>query len=167
MGDSETRAGRDRALHRVLIPQREPLMVERAGDAPLVARDLEAAPAAVQGVGPARIETFELSWNGQPMSSTKALLVACCAAAPQTTAVIFQGLAAPRILRAGDHVDFVAIADSQEGDLFSKFNVERDKITVQVCYCSVFDECWLGSGITSHAGRVASCPTPAVPFQIQ
>jgi hypothetical protein len=131
-----------------------------------------------EGIGPARIETFELWWNGQPMSSQKALLEACCATTPaehaqrktaqqKNTVVLFVGQTAPSILRAGDHVDFLAIADSQAGDLWSKLNVERDRITVQVCYCSVFDECWRGSGITTQAERVSSCPTPAVPFKIE
>jgi hypothetical protein len=124
------------------------------------------------GVGPARIETFELSWNGHPMSSTKALFDACCKTIPAkpaqpNTVVVFNEHVAQRVLRAGDQFDFLAMTDSREGDLLSKFNVERNNITVQVCYCSVFDECWLGSGITTHAERVASCPTPAVPFKIE
>jgi hypothetical protein len=124
-----------------------------------------------EGVGPARIETFELWWNGQPMSSPKALREACCATTPAEraqwhTTVMSVGNVAPSILRAGDHSDFLTMnANPQNRDLWSKFNVERDKITVRVCYCSVFDECWRGSGTTTQADRVASCPTPAVPFQ--
>lgn len=131
-----------------------------------------------EGVGPARIETFELSWNGKPMSSPKALIDACCGTTPadhtqrktaprKNTVVSFIRKVDQTILRAGEHVEFLAVADKQEGDLFSKFNDEREKITAKVCYCSVFDECWLGSGVTTHAERVASCPTPAVPFKIE
>ena len=124
------------------------------------------------GVGPARVETFELWWKGQPMASAEALLNACCvtpSAKPvqQTTAVISVGQTAPSILRAGAHVDFLGIAESRPGELWNKFNVERDHITVRVCYCSVFDECWTGSGVTTKADRVDSCPTPAVPFKVQ
>ena len=123
------------------------------------------------GIGPAKIETFELWWKGQPMASSQALLHACCATsakgAQQKTAVISRGLTAPSILRAGDHTDFLAIADSQPGELWKEFNVERDNITIRVCYCSVFDECWSGSGITTRADRVDSCPTPAAPFKIE
>jgi hypothetical protein len=120
------------------------------------------------GVGPARLETFELWWNRKPMSSPNALLKACCTTTPaeEKSALVFINQAAPTILRAGDHTDFLALADSREGGFFNKFEVERDKITVQVCYCSVFDECWRGSGITTHAERVASCPAPAVPFKL-
>jgi hypothetical protein len=78
------------------------------------------------------------------------------------------GRLAPSILRAGEHSDFYAVVGNPKNmDLWRKFNAERDNITVQVCYCSVFDECWRGSGTTTHANRVASCPAPAVPFQIE
>jgi len=125
-----------------------------------------------EGVGPARIETFELWWNGRPMSSPQALIDACC----QTTAaeraqlegtVESLGSLAPSILRAGDHTDFFTMhGNPHNKDVWEKFNVERDKITVRVCYCSVFDECWRASGITTHADPVASCPKPDVPFQL-
>src|SRR4051794_39094352 len=49
-----------------------------------------------EGIGPARIETFELWWKGQPMASSEALLNACCATtaakrAEQKTAVLSRG----------------------------------------------------------------------------
>jgi hypothetical protein len=71
-------------------------------------------------------------------------------------------------LRAGDdHTDFLNVpSTAKNADLWSKFNVERDKISVRVCYCSVFDECWIGSGTTTKATLVATCPTPEVPYEL-
>jgi hypothetical protein len=134
-----------------------------------------------EGIGPARIETFELWWNGQPMSSYKALLEACCLTTPalreqlKKTADTRVSLASPRILRAGEHVDFLALAYNKGNeDLFSKFDFERDKIKTRVCFCSVFDECWVqmgGLGVVKdeeliHPSRVNSCPAPATPYQV-
>lgn len=124
-----------------------------------------------QGIGPARIQTFELWWDGQQMSSPKALINACCLTNPaeraqSKTTIMGVGLAAPSILRAGDHSDFFTVqGNPHNSNLFSKFNVERDNITVRVCYCSVFDECWRGDGISTRADPVASCPVPQVPYQ--
>jgi len=137
------------------------------GDVRLVLRN--------QGIGPARIQTFELWYNGQPMSSPKQLFGTCCAITPaereawQTT-VMGVGATAPTILRAGDHTDFLSMPAPEDRhkikmELWRKFNVERDKISVRVCYCSVFDECWIGSGTTTQADRVQSCPAPKVPYQ--
>lgn len=60
------------------------------------------------GIGPARIQTFELWWDGQPMSSPKALLTACCDVG--RAGQIGVGLTAPNILRAGDHEDFFTMS---------------------------------------------------------
>ena len=103
-----------------------------------------------EGIGPARIETFELWWRGSPMSSPSQLLKACCSPSPyqQSGTIVSLGLASPRILRAGEHVDFLAVGYApkfapKNGDLFDRFERERDYIKTRVCYCSVFDECWI------------------------
>jgi hypothetical protein len=125
-----------------------------------------------QGIGPARIQTLELWWDGQPMPSPKALINACCITNPAEraewkTTRTDVGLAAPSILRAGDHSEFFAIPFTpQNKNLWSKFEAERDNITVRVCYCSVFDECWRGDGMATHADPIASCPVPKVPYQL-
>jgi hypothetical protein len=118
-----------------------------------------------QGIGPARIETLELWWNGKPLSSVRALLDTCCETAT-VDGVLFLGNTAPNILRAGDHEDFFALSPNPgKFDLFEKLNVERTKITARICYCSVFDECWVSSGLATRADRVPSCPAPATPFR--
>jgi hypothetical protein len=125
-----------------------------------------------QGIGPARIQTLEMWYDGQPVASPGDLMKACCQTSPakrehrEKTTWSF-GLAAPSILRAGDHSDFFALAQNKEdADVWERFNVARDKIKVRICYCSVFDECWAGSGTTTEADRVPSCPVPAVPFHV-
>lgn len=134
-----------------------------------------------EGIGPARIESFELWWDGKPMSWAGALLQGCCmTTAAETeeakTMPISNGVAAPRILRAGEHVDFFGLVQSPGNtDLWSKLNMERSQITTRVCYCSVFDQCWVqasGRGLLRqdpkkliHPDRVDSCPAPAVPYQ--
>ena len=133
-----------------------------------------------EGIGPARIETFELWWRDKPMSSPSELLKACCAPDPgqnQNGPLISIGLASPRILRAGEHVNFLAAGLSASGPAaLKKFDAERDYIRTRVCYCSVFDECWTkeggdflllkGQSKLIHPEHVKSCPAPAVPYQI-
>ena len=135
-----------------------------------------------EGIGPARIETFELWLDGKPMSWQGALVQACCMTTPveaqeAKTALFGTGIAAPRILRAGEHVDFFTLASGPGNtELWSKLNIERSKITTRVCYCSVFDQCWVqvsGRGLLRedpkkiiHPDRVDSCVAPAVPYQL-
>jgi hypothetical protein len=125
-----------------------------------------------KGIGPARVQTFELWWNGHAMASPLALIKACCSGTPaelaQTNTTAFGiGSTAPSILRAGDHSDFFSVPSTPKNvDLWNRFNVERDKITVRVCYCSVFNECWVGSGTTTQATPVAACTKPEVPYDV-
>jgi hypothetical protein len=133
------------------------------------------------GIGPARIETFELWWDGKPMSSARDLIRACCMTTPvetkeANTTVMSFGIAAPQILRAGAHEDFFSMAIGPGNrELGSKLNAERLKITTRVCYCSVFDQCWVqlyGLALFQkdpkkivHPDRVDKCVAPAVPYQ--
>jgi len=99
------------------------------------------------------------------MASPWELLKACCAGATGTD-TIFTGVTAPNILRAGEHRDFFAVAPgSGKSEFFEKFKAERLNITARICYCSVFDECWVSSGLAIRADRVPSCPAPATPFR--
>jgi hypothetical protein len=132
------------------------------------------------GIGPARIETFELWWRGKSMSSPSQLLKACCrpdSGLQQGNPAIGLGLASPRILRAGEHVDFLSLgltATSREA--FRKFDSERDYIRTRVCYCSVFNECWITEGGDEllqkdpskliHPVKVETCTAPATPYQV-
>jgi hypothetical protein len=86
------------------------------------------------------------------------------------------GIAAPRILRAGEHEDFYSMLSGPGNkELFLKLNAERSKITTRVCYCSVFDQCWVHvSGLALfrqdpkkiiHPDLVDSCVAPAVPYE--
>ncbi len=127
------------------------------------------------GVGPARIQTFELWFDGKPMSSPSDLIRACCASTPSdeqdwkrlsTHLTIGIGNAAPNILRAGDHENFFWMKWDHDGEpLASRFDTQRLKIKTRTCYCSVFDECWMSAGLTTRADKVESCPAPAVPFR--
>jgi hypothetical protein len=128
------------------------------------------------GVGPAKIETLEVFWNGQAYRGAQDLLKACCG---------FSGLggltqsggpvegpydlstsqAAGRVLRAGDFTQMViyALTASNEA-VYKRFGAARDKITYRVCYCSVFNECWLSDGRNLNPPRVKMCPLPDVPY---
>lgn len=131
-----------------------------------------------EGIGPARIEAFELWWRGNSISSPTQLLNACCTPDPggqQVKTVIGQGLASPRILRAGEHVDFLSVdLTDTDREVFRKFNSERNNIRTRVCYCSVFDQCWIkesgdllqkDQSKLIHPEHVKTCPTPATPYR--
>jgi hypothetical protein len=49
--------------------------------------------------------------------------------------------------------------------MWNKFDrVRYSELTYRVCYCSVFDECWITRLTTLKAQPVKHCPIPAIPF---
>jgi hypothetical protein len=144
------------------------------------------------GVGPAKIESFEVLWNGQPVRNNVELLQRCCGLDPAklTTdkAVSLDGhsehaVAAARLAsRSSIANDFMSASEKgvmeahqqsnflvlpltpQTAPVWDKLNDARLQVQTRACYCSVFDECWVSDLRTLDAEDVKRCPTPAVPF---
>lgn len=132
------------------------------------------------GIGPAKLETFELSWRGEPQGSPRQLLETCCGlpGAPGSPATLPAGTsealetstASGVVLRAGESIDFLVYrrtpADAASWDALRS---HWDDLSFRYCYCSVFNDCWLS---TTHFGqepdlnppRVGTCPRPKVPY---
>ncbi len=127
-----------------------------------------------RGVGPARLESFRVSYRGRTVRTSGELGRACCA--PDTTRgaarpriALIEGFVAGRVLAPGEHMDWLlARFDTTGGPderaatrrAFETVNRASPHIGVRVCYCSVLDECWVS---TEDAGRrpepVKSCDT--------
>jgi hypothetical protein len=144
------------------------------------------------GVGPAKIESFEVLWQGQPVRNNLELLERCCGLDPAelTTdkAVSPKGAsevavaAARNASRSSIANDFMAASEkgvmeahqqsnflvlpltAKTAPVWDKLNAARLQVKTRACYCSVFDECWVSSLRTLDAQQVKTCPTPAVPF---
>ncbi|MEM9056832.1 MAG: hypothetical protein AAGD86_05105 [Pseudomonadota bacterium] len=70
------------------------------------------------------------------------------------------------------HISTRVLSPEQQVEVFSTNNAAlaravfaNDGMNLRLCYCSVFDECWLTDG-ANRPERVASCDTqPATPFE--
>jgi hypothetical protein len=127
------------------------------------------------GVGPARIQTFELWWQGQPVSTAPELLQRCCmtdAKAPlgpseARSLDLIIGQIASRVMRAGDAEAFLTLAlKDANADIWHRLDIARLQLKMRACYCSVFDECWVTDLVQTSAKRVRSCPAASVPFTV-
>jgi hypothetical protein len=135
------------------------------------------------GIGPAKIETFELSWRGKPQHGPHELLLNCCVEPGQShsgTAVSAQidsilGVSSPSgvVMRAGQERPFLFLGRTQEdAAIIDALRAGLRNISIRYCYCSVFDECWL---VTNDFGKrgdlypphVRVCPRPAVRYTNQ
>jgi hypothetical protein len=127
------------------------------------------------GVGPARIQTFEMWWQGQPVASADELLIRCCMVQPHTQLEapdaralhLSVGLVAPIVLRAGDAQNIFSLERTEtNSDVWDRLDLARLHLKLRACYCSVFDECWVSDLVETSAEEVRTCPPVKVPFVV-
>jgi hypothetical protein len=114
-----------------------------------------------KGIGPARIEGMEVRLDGQPVKSVRELLNACCSAGGENAATQVSwrlSTANGEILRPGEDKAFLHLSRHADPAVWSRIRALPDKVAVKVCYCSVFDECWVAQSTTNQAERVKACP---------
>ena len=109
-----------------------------------------------QGIGPAHIETFELFYHGEAMTDIEGLLALCCSGQEtvEEGRQYLRSLELPvitstvkdRILSTEDSIDFLIVRPTEnerEQAVWDALNTERWDISLRVCYCSVFEDCWV------------------------
>ena len=134
-----------------------------------------------QGVGPARIAEVTVKVNGKPVPDFNTLVDHCCApgllqAAKRGTKqfrgtsngeVILSSLR-DRMIRPGEAVDafdwHLTTANHQVVDLL-RDGFANNSVTISVCYCSVFDDCWTRTDDDRRPTRVKECPIASVPYR--
>jgi hypothetical protein len=117
------------------------------------------------GVGPAVVETFELSWHGIPMHSGQELLEHCCGY-KQGQIVWSTGTVAVGVIRTGETRMFITYPKGpKNAATYDAFNFTRLKgLSYSACFCSVFGECWLSDLRDLHPPRIDKCPAAEVPY---
>ena len=112
-----------------------------------------------KGVGPARIEGMEVSYDGQPVTSLRALLQACCAGGDALGRLRWvQSAANGKVMRPGEEKHFAHIERGDDEAVWERLSALPAKVSVKVCYCSVFDDCWVTRNGSRKPEPVAACP---------
>ena len=132
-----------------------------------------------RGVGPARIARVEILLKGARIGNEDALLLDCCVDGA-TRAERSETLKQSTERTFTSTLDGAALTPGQERVLFqferpvedgvalvvwNRLNEVRDKLDLTVCYCSVFDKCWVtrARAYTQATEPVRSCPTEPEP----
>ena len=132
-----------------------------------------------RGVGPARIARVEILREGKRMGNEDALLLDCCVGGGtrEERSVTFKRLTERTFTST---LDGAAITPGQERILFQfdrpiedslalavwdQLNETRDQLDLTVCYCSVFDDCWVtrARAYTQTTEPVRSCASEPEP----
>jgi len=124
------------------------------------------------GVGPAKLKSLELFYDGAPLSSGRDLLRRCCGLGATAQAIRQQlpkafswSLVDDSVLRPGEEVAVVEVHRLPEApEIPDRLAASMLKIRFRACYCSVFDECWTSDLRSTQTRRVRECPAPEHPF---
>jgi len=118
------------------------------------------------GVGPARIDTFELFYKGKPMAHFHDLASACCEQLVGKHLFTGTSSVVDEVLPARESINFWSMRrDKNTPEAWDVLNKERFNVNVRVCYCSVFDECWMMDSEKRRPERHAGQCTPTQPVQ--
>jgi hypothetical protein len=134
-----------------------------------------------QGVGPARIAEVVMTVRGAAVPNFKTLVDRCCAPGRlQATArgsKRFQGMQngdvitttiRDRMIRPGESVDAVDWRVTPENQSIInqvKAGFASDVINTSICYCSVFNDCWVRTDEDRKPRPVNQCPIAALPYR--
>jgi hypothetical protein len=119
-----------------------------------------------EGVGPARIETLEVAYDGKSMSSPRAMVNALLnrTTDPHHPAILESGIA-HSVLAARERRSFVDfLPRNLSAEDYASIDVGRQKLSFLACYCSVFDECWMVDSRKTQPSKVKMCPASSTSF---
>lgn len=107
------------------------------------------------GVGPARIESVTLTLDGKPMQHWSEVFQALFkdAAVPATYSQIYGKVLAPNTNRQTT-IEALRLLDVEQARLF---HAAQARLDMTICYCSVYDECWIARRQDPNVTPIARC----------
>lgn len=117
-----------------------------------------------KGVGPALIRGMEIRYRGKAYTGFRQLIDACCAR-PDDRLSLGIGSINGEVLRPGEEMMFALMEpDGTPPAAYRRFATERGELAVRICYCSVFDDCWVDDWRRAEPVPVAQCPADWVQY---
>jgi hypothetical protein len=120
------------------------------------------------GVGPAKIESAELVWKGVAYRGDREFLEACCKFDPASGTPFDSSVFQNFVMPAGTETRFLEFSKSADPAVFAALQraMLSHDLQLNVCYCSIFDECWQSdlTTLSLKPRQVEACTLPKVPF---
>jgi len=131
------------------------------------------------GIGPADVRYMEMIWGGESVRDTSQFIARCCVpdSVPEADrleyvhnafrsgemAFLFDSIEG-RFLAPQEEVDYIifrrpdAVSQPIGYGVWQVLDNARHEMTVEVCYCSVFDDCWMAEFPAQTREPVDMCP---------
>ena len=111
------------------------------------------------GVGPARVQSVAVQLDGKPMKNWTEVLKALGATTPvNVSTTSFNGDVIPPSLNRETTIKAIRIHQREVATLFKN---AVDRFRMDVCYCSVYDDCWIAHWQQTKVEAIATCPADA------
>ncbi len=111
------------------------------------------------GVGPARIESVALTLDGKPMKSWPAVLMALgFHGEMRVSTTSLAGEVIPPSLNRETAIETIRV---NQRDAAALFKAAVPRFRMDVCYCSVYDDCWVAHWQKTKVDPVATCNADA------
>lgn len=117
------------------------------------------------GLGPARVRSFVVRYDGKVIANARELLKACCSGGEKLPPMdIVTSSVNHSMLTANEKIRFLRFKSTPEhAEYWHRLDKERAKVSVLGCYCSALEECWMLDSTKDEQQRVASCPVTQDP----
>jgi len=132
-----------------------------------IPKRLETVNVSNVGIGPAKVESGEMFWHGRAYATWEDLARVCCGYVQPTDSAdaIRTSSLEGEVLAPGKSAPLLYYPwTPANSDAWQKLRKVVPALQFRICYCSVFDECWLMVGASLHPKSVSVCPVPRVPY---
>jgi len=115
------------------------------------------------GVGPARIESVTMTLDGKPVRRWRELFRALFGDAdvPATFSQVY-GRVLPPSTNRETTIDALHLTDMAQAKAFF---AAQDRIEMTICYCSVYDDCWIARKQDPNVRPAARCDRTGEQFE--
>ena len=125
-----------------------------------------------QGVGPAKLFTFEVSFEGTSLRGSGDLLRRCCGLTADPSALhrqlanaVSDGDVAANVLRPDHQITMLRLTKTNaDASIFQRFDSSLSRFHFEACYCSILDRCWRSNLQDLSPKQVRSCQASEHPF---
>jgi hypothetical protein len=106
-----------------------------------------------QGVGPARVRSFEVLVDGRPVRTWDAAVEALTG--KDAPAMVYSSFGRGNVLPPGTTRTLLRLPPGDQARVF--WEGAQTRLETVVCYCSIYDECWQADTRAEEPAAVRAC----------
>ncbi|MEP7044278.1 MAG: hypothetical protein ABI843_14535 [Dokdonella sp.] len=114
------------------------------------------------GIGPAKVGSVKLALDGKPLRSWEEVLDVLGVESVNYSTSSLSGDVIPPNLNRETTIGAIRVNEREAAKVF---NDAKSRFSLEICYCSVYDECWISRWQRAGVEPVARCTAPEVPFE--